>query len=90
MVGLDTASIDEGRSTDFASHRILLGANIPVLENLASLDRLAAAVADLERKGVQPQDVKIEIVALPMKIRDGSGGPARVIATVSATTASGC
>ena len=77
MVGLDTASIDDGQCTDFASHRIILGANIPVLENLANLDQLAAA--ETEGEGNR----KIEIIALPMKIKDGSGGPTRVMATVS-------
>jgi kynurenine formamidase len=67
-VGTDTASIDHGPSTDFIAHRVLNGANVPALENLANLDRLPPAGAT--------------IVALPMKIRGGSGGPARVIAVL--------
>jgi kynurenine formamidase len=65
-VGIDTASIDHGPSKDFIAHQILNGANIYALENVANLDRLPA-------KGAT-------IVALPMKIKGGTGGPARIIA----------
>lgn len=65
-VGIDTASIDRGHSTLFESHRILTDRNIPAFENLANLDRLPAVGA--------------LVVALPMKIGGGSGGPLRAIA----------
>jgi kynurenine formamidase len=65
-VGLDTASLDYGQSKDFIAHRILLGANIPGFENVANLDRLPP-------KGAF-------VVALPIKIRGGSGGPLRIVA----------
>lgn len=65
-VGIDTASLDHGPSTDFQTHRILNGAGIYGLENVASFERLPATGAT--------------IIALPMKIRNGSGGPVRVIA----------
>lgn len=65
-VGLDTPSLDYGQSKDFMTHRILLGANIPGFENVAGLDQLPATGAT--------------VVALPVKIRDGSGGPLRIIA----------
>jgi kynurenine formamidase len=65
-VGVDTASIDYGQSTDFIVHQIITGAGKPGFENLANLDRLPESGATL--------------VALPMKIAGGSGGPARVIA----------
>jgi kynurenine formamidase len=68
-VGLDTASIDYGQSTLFESHRILFEKNIPAFENVAALDKLPATGA--------------YIVALPMKIRDGSGGPLRIVAWVA-------
>jgi kynurenine formamidase len=67
-VGLDTASIDYGQSTLFESHRILGAANVPVFENLASLDRL-------------PTDGFL-FIGLPMKIEGGSGGPLRAMAIV--------
>lgn len=67
-IGLDTASIDYGQSKLFESHRVLMGQNIPAFENVANLDRLPAKVA--------------MVVAMPMKIRGGSGGPLRIIALV--------
>ena len=65
-VGIDTASIDYGQSTLFETHRGLYERNIPGLENLTNLDRLPARGATL--------------VALPMKIKGGSGAPLRAIA----------
>lgn len=67
-IGLDTASIDHGQSTLFESHRILFEKNIPAFENVANLDQLPA-------KG-------FSVIALPMKIKGGSGGPLRIIAIV--------
>ena len=67
-VGLDTASIDYGQSTLFESHRVLFGKNIPAFENLDALDQLPATGA--------------YVVALPMKIKGGSGGPLRIVAWV--------
>jgi kynurenine formamidase len=68
LLGIDTASIDYGPSTDFAAHRIGAAANVPNVENLAALDQLPATGAT--------------VIALPMKIARGSGGPVRVIALV--------
>jgi kynurenine formamidase len=65
-VGLDTASIDYGQSTLYESHRALYERNIPAFENLANLDKLPATGAT--------------VIALPMKIKGGSGAPLRVIA----------
>ncbi|OGX04099.1 MAG: cyclase [Omnitrophica bacterium RIFCSPLOWO2_12_FULL_50_11] len=65
-VGLDTPSIDYGQSTLFETHVALFEKNVPALENLAHLDQLPA-------KG-------FTVIALPMKIKGGSGGPTRVIA----------
>ncbi len=68
-IGLDTPSIDYGQSTLFESHVTLFGANIPAFENVANLEHLPA-------KGAI-------VIALPMKIKGGSGGPLRMIAIVS-------
>jgi kynurenine formamidase len=68
-VGIDTASVDRGQSTDFMAHRILYEANIPGFENVASLDQLPAHGAF--------------VVALPMNIRGGSGAPLRIAAFVT-------
>jgi kynurenine formamidase len=67
-VGIDTASIDYGQSTDFISHRVLGAAGVPVFENVARLGRLPT-------RG-------FSLVALPMKIEGGSGGPLRVMAVL--------
>ena len=67
-VGIDTASIDYGQSTDFQAHRVLGAANVPVFENVARLGRLP--------------DRGFAVVALPMKIEGGSGGPLRMMAVL--------
>lgn len=67
-VGIDTASIDPGVSRDFRAHQVLLGAQIPALENVASLEAVPARGA--------------LVFALPMKIGGGSGAPCRVVALV--------
>ncbi len=67
-VGIDTASIDHGPSTDFMAHRVLMGADIPAFENVASLE------------GIPPRGAVV--IALPMKIRGGSGGPLRILAWI--------
>lgn len=67
-IGIDTASIDYGQSTDYQTHRALYARDIPGLENLTNLDRLPPTGA--------------QIVALPMKIGGGSGAPLRAIAIV--------
>ena len=65
-VGLDTPSLDYGQSKDFIVHRTLLGADIPGFENIANLDQLPPVGAT--------------VVALPTKIRNGSGAPLRIVA----------
>jgi kynurenine formamidase len=67
-VGIDTPSMDYGQSKDFKTHQVLLGKNIPGFENVANMDQLPT-------KGAY-------VVALPMKIEHGSGGPLRIIAWV--------
>jgi kynurenine formamidase len=65
-VGIDTASIDHGQSTDFKSHVALMTNNIPAFENVANVDKLPT-------KG-------FHVIAMPMKIKGGSGAPLRIIA----------
>jgi kynurenine formamidase len=69
ILGVDTPSIDHGPSLDFPVHRLAAAANVPALENLARLEELPPIGA--------------WIVALPMKIAGGSGGPVRAIALVA-------
>ena len=68
-VGIDTASIDYGQSSKFETHVALLSQNVPVFENLDDL-------RDLPDRG-------FDVIALPMKIAGGTGGPLRVIAVLS-------
>src|SRR6266851_1982326 len=67
-LGVDTASIDHGPSKDFPVHQIVAAANVLGLENLTGLDALPPTGA--------------WVIALPMKIAGGSGGPLRAIALV--------
>ncbi|MFZ9003086.1 MAG: cyclase family protein [Robiginitalea sp.] len=65
-IGIDTPSIDYGQSEYFESHVTLMSADIPAFENLTNLE-------ELPREGFL-------VVALPMKIKGGSGAPLRIIA----------
>ncbi|MCZ6895168.1 MAG: cyclase family protein [Gammaproteobacteria bacterium] len=68
LIGVDTASIDFGKSDDFEVHRIAAAGNVGGLENLTALEQLPPS--------------GFVVIALPMKIEGGSGGPARVVALV--------
>jgi kynurenine formamidase len=68
MIGLDTPSIDFGQSTRFESHVTLFEKNIPALENVANLSQLP--------------ETGFTIIALPLNIKGGSGGPVRIIAVL--------
>ena len=65
-IGLDTPSIDHGPSVDFRSHVALFEHNVPAFESVARLERLPA-------RG-------FTVIALPVKIGGGSGGPLRIVA----------
>lgn len=68
-IGIDTPSIDYGQSEYFESHVILLSHDIPAFENLANLDTLPST--------------GFTIIALPMKIKNGSGAPLRIVAIIN-------
>jgi kynurenine formamidase len=65
-LGCDTLSADYGASEDFAVHRVVLGAGLYQLENLADLSALPETGAFL--------------VVAPIKLEGGSGGAVRVFA----------
>jgi kynurenine formamidase len=67
-LGADVASIDYGQSADFIVHRIAAARDVYGLENLTNLESVPATGAT--------------VIALPMKIANGSGGPVRVVALV--------
>lgn len=67
-IGVDTLSLDPGNSPDFGVHNSWLPGGRFGIENLANLDELPATGATL-------------FVGAP-KHRDGTGGPARILAMV--------
>jgi kynurenine formamidase len=67
-LGCDTLSVDYGASTDYAVHHLALGAGLYQLENLSDL-------SDLPETGAF-------LIAAPIKLEGGSGGPVRVFALV--------
>ena len=67
VVGTDALALDTGDAVVCPAHDILLGADIFILEALDKLDTLPPFCY---------------IVALPLKVKDGSGAPTRVIALV--------
>ena len=67
-VGLDTPSIDYGQSKDFSTHVALMTNNIPAFENVGDMSELTPTGTT--------------IIALPMKIEGGSGGPLRIVAHI--------
>jgi kynurenine formamidase len=69
LVATDTLSPDEprelrGDGDPYPVHRQLLGAGVPVVENLADPSGLVGE--------------RVEVVCLPLKLRGGDGAPARV------------
>jgi kynurenine formamidase len=68
VLGVDAASIDFGASADFIVHRVAAAADVPGLENLTHLGELP--------------ETGFLVIALPMKIEGGTGGPLRAIAVV--------
>jgi kynurenine formamidase len=65
-VGIDTLSLDPGSSTGFPAHRVLLGAGLYGIENLAGLSALPPTGAT--------------VLIAPLKLAGGTGAPARVLA----------
>jgi kynurenine formamidase len=67
-MGIDALSVDqtEGNTSNFAAHDIILGANIPIAENLRGLSGIV-----WDRPWVS---------LLPLRIGDGDGAPIRAVA----------
>ncbi len=66
LIALAALTLTGCQSADFRAHQILFADGIAGFENLANLDRLPAQ--------------GFHVIALPMKIEGGSGGPARIVA----------
>jgi kynurenine formamidase len=67
-IGIDTLSVDYGMSKDFAVHHLVHGRGKYHLENVANLGSLPPTGAFL--------------VVAPIKIENGTGGPARIFALI--------
>jgi kynurenine formamidase len=67
-LAVDTLSLDHGPSRDFRTHQLWLPSGRWGIENVANLDKVPAAGATI-------------VVGLP-KVKDASGGPARIFALV--------
>lgn len=70
LVAMDTLSPDQPRSLrgdddPYPVHRRLLGAGVPVVENLAEFGEFVGE--------------RVEVVCLPLRLRGGDGAPARII-----------
>jgi len=68
-IGIDTPSIDYGMSEHFEAHQVSLGMNLFHIENATGLTKLPAT--------------GYTVIVAPMKIKGGSGAPARVFAVLS-------
>ncbi|VEN56176.1 unnamed protein product [Callosobruchus maculatus] len=66
-IGVDTASVDPGSTKDFKAHVIFSKNQMYNLENVMLVDD------SLPAKG-------FTVVALPMKIKEGTGAPVRILA----------
>lgn len=67
MIGIDSLGIEAYSHSDFPVHKALLAEGIPFIEDMAGLEQLEEGKEYL-------------IVALPLKIGNGSGAMARVVA----------
>lgn len=64
--GVDAMSVDPMDSREYPVHKVLLGAGMVILENLAGLGPLLGR--------------EVELIALPMKYTGADGAPVRVVA----------
>ena len=68
-VGFDVISADPVASSDLPNHKLLLGNEIIIVENLCNLDKLP--------------NKSLTFIALPLKIAESDGAPARAVGIVS-------
>src|SRR5256712_6348489 len=66
LVGIDTASIDHPDDATYPAHHALLGANVPVIENVANLSALGSS--------------PFWLLALPLNLQGTSCSPIRLVA----------
>ncbi len=73
MLGLEPPSVADVNNLEEVTliHEILFEGGVLIIEGLTNLDRI--------------QEEKVQLIALPLKIKDGDGAPARVIAIEHST-----
>ncbi|WFD10723.1 cyclase family protein [Tepidibacter hydrothermalis] len=67
-IGLDVISIDRVNNSELSTHKIVLGKNKIIIENLKGLNELV--------------DKNFTFMCLPLKIKDGDGSPIRAVAII--------
>jgi kynurenine formamidase len=69
VVAIDGSSIDAGPDAHFTAHKILLGGNVLIVENLCNLSKLKSD--------------RFTLVVAPLKLQGSTGSPVRALALVS-------
>jgi kynurenine formamidase len=72
-LGIDTLSLDYGASSDFPVHKLALGKGAFLIENLDNLSKLPSR--------------NVLLYLGPLRIKGGTGSPARVMAVVAPSSA---
>ncbi|MCK9628624.1 MAG: cyclase family protein [Bacteroidales bacterium] len=67
-VGFDSISADSVSAQELTNHKLFLGSNMIIIENLCNLDKLMGKI--------------FTFICLPLKIKDSDGSPARAVAMV--------
>jgi kynurenine formamidase len=67
LTGVDMPSVDQA---PYPAHKVLLGAGVPIVENLTNLDAIGAHLFDL--------------IVLPLRLAGRDGSPVRAIAVIGA------
>lgn len=68
VVAIDGPSIDAGADSSFTAHKILLGKDILVVENLRNLQRIPK--------------IRFTFVVAPLKLQGSTGSPVRALAVL--------
>ncbi|REE01187.1 cyclase family protein [Marinoscillum furvescens] len=73
MIGVEPLSVADVFNLEEVTriHQVLLGGGVIIVEGLTNLDQISSP--------------KVDVIALPLKIKDGDGAPARVIAIENET-----
>jgi arylformamidase len=70
MIGADSLALDFVKN-NFKAHKAILGADVPIIEDLVNLEKLVGKTFD--------------VMAFPLKIDSLEASPARVLAKITLT-----